>query len=70
MNQEVDNAPVQSDNYFVSSLGTQLVMNSPVDQALLQLVQQEVKALQDGIDNMAVEFENEKAKSKMSYKSL
>lgn len=33
-----------------------------MDQALLQLVQQEVKALQDGIDNMAVEFENEKAK--------
>ena len=35
-------------------------MNSPVDPALLQLVQQELKSLQDAVDNMSVEFEEEK----------
>ncbi|XP_068687326.1 NLR family CARD domain-containing protein 3-like isoform X2 [Montipora foliosa] len=42
--------------------GTQLCMNSPVDPALLQLVQQEVKSLQDSVDNMSLEFEAEKVK--------
>ena len=42
--------------------GTQLCMNSPVDPALLQLVQQEVKSLQDDMDNMSVEFEEVKGK--------
>ena len=37
-------------------------MNSPVDPALLQLVQQEVKSLQDSVDNMSLEFEAEKVK--------
>ena len=37
-------------------------MNSPVDPALLQLVQQELKSLQDGVDNMSVEVEEEKTK--------
>ena len=33
---------------------------SPVDPALLQLVQQEVKSLEDVVNNMSVEFEEEK----------
>jgi len=37
-------------------------MNSPVDPALLQLVQQEVKSLQDDVKNMSVEYQEEKAK--------
>lgn len=37
-------------------------MNSPVDPALLQLVQQELKSLQDSVKNMSVEFEEEKKK--------
>lgn len=37
-------------------------MNSPVDPALLQLVQQEVKSLQDSFDNMSLECEAEKVK--------
>ena len=35
-------------------------MNSPVDPALLQLVQQEVKLLQDNLKNVSVEFDQEK----------
>ena len=35
-------------------------MNSPVDPALLQLVQQELKSLEDVVNNMSVEFEEEK----------
>ncbi|XP_068734048.1 NLR family CARD domain-containing protein 3-like isoform X1 [Montipora capricornis] len=42
--------------------GTQLCMNSPVDPALLQLVQQEVKSLHDSVDNMSLKFEAEKVK--------
>lgn len=42
--------------------GTRLCMNSPVDPALLQLVQQEVKSLQDVVDNMCIEFKQEKTK--------
>ena len=37
-------------------------MNSPVDPALLQLVQQEVKSLQDSFDNMSLVCEAEKVK--------
>ena len=37
-------------------------MNSPVDPALLQLVQQELKSLQDDTKNMSAECYNEKAK--------
>ena len=40
--------------------GTLLCMNSPVDPALLQLVQQEVKFLQDSVNNLSVEFDQEK----------
>ena len=31
-------------------------MNSPVDPVLLQVVQQELKSLQDVVDNMCVEL--------------
>ena len=44
--------------YFFA--GTHLCMNSPVDPALLHLVQQEVKSLEDVVNNMSVEFEEEK----------
>ena len=37
-------------------------MNSPVDPALLQLVQQELKSLHDVLDNMSVELVGEKTK--------
>ena len=37
-------------------------MNSPVDQALLQLIQQEVKFLQDNVNNLSVEFDQEKVR--------
>ena len=40
--------------------GTLLCMNSPVDPALLQLVQQEVRFLQDNVNNLSVEFEQER----------
>jgi len=42
--------------------GTQLCLNSPVDPVLLQLVQQEVKSLQDYVKNMSVESGEERAK--------
>ena len=42
--------------------GTLLCMNSPVDPALLQLVQQEVKFLQDSVNNLSVEFDQEKVR--------
>ena len=44
------------------SPGTALCINSPVDPALLQLVHQELKSLQDDVDNMSVEIEEEKTK--------
>ena len=37
-------------------------MNSPVDPALLQLVQQELKSLHDVLDNMSVELVEDKTK--------
>ena len=37
-------------------------MNSPVDPALLQLVQQEVKFLQDNLKNLSLEFDQEKVR--------
>ena len=37
-------------------------MNSPVDPALLQLVQQEVKFLQDNVNNLSIEFAQEKVR--------
>ena len=37
-------------------------MNSPVDPALLQLVQQELKSLHDVLDNISVELVEDKTK--------
>lgn len=37
-------------------------MNSPVDPALIQLVQQELKSLQDDVQNMSAECDKEKTK--------
>ena len=37
-------------------------MNSPIDPALLQLVQHELKSLQDDVKNMSIELEDEKRK--------
>lgn len=37
-------------------------MNSPVDPALIQLLQQELKSLQDDIKNMSAECDEEKSK--------
>ena len=37
-------------------------MNSPVDPALLQLTQQEVKFLRDNVNNLSVEFDQEKVR--------
>ena len=37
-------------------------MNSPVDPALLQLVQQELQSLHDVLDNMSVELVEDKTK--------
>ena len=37
-------------------------MNSPVDPALLQLTQQEVKFLRDNVNNLSVKFDREKVR--------
>ena len=39
-----------------------MCLNSPVDPVLLQLVQQGVKFLQDNINNLSVEFDQDKIK--------
>ena len=44
--------------------GTLLCMNSPMDPALLQLVQQEVNFLLDNVNNLSVEFDQEKVRVK------
>ena len=44
-------------------------MNSPVDPALLQLVQQDLKFLQDNVDNLSVEFDQEKVKVEQELKN-
>ena len=45
-------------------------MNSPIDPALLQLVQQELKSLQDDVKSMSVELEDEKRKVQHELKSV
>ena len=42
--------------------GTHFCMNFPVDPALLQGVQQNIKTLQDDVDNMSVEYVQERVK--------
>ena len=50
--------------------GTLLCMNSPVDPALLQLVQQEVKFLQDNVSNLSVEFDQEKVRVQQELQNV
>ena len=45
-------------------------MNSPIDPALLQLVQQKLKLLQDDVTNMSVELEDEKRKVQDELKNV
>ena len=45
-------------------------MNSPVDPALLQLVDQEIKSLQDDVNLMSVEFEEEKARVQQELQNI
>ena len=45
-------------------------MNSPVDPALLQLVQQDLKSLQDAVENMSVESEEEKSKVQCELQNI
>ena len=51
------------------AVGTHLCMNSPVDPALLQVVQQELKSLQDVVDNMSLEL-NQKTKIQHELRSI
>lgn len=55
-------------DYFVA--GTLLCLNSPVDPALLQLVQQEVKFLQDNVKNLSVEFDQEKVRVQQELQNV
>ena len=45
-------------------------MNSPVDPALLQLVEQEIKSLQNDVNLMSVEFEGEKARVQQELRNI
>ena len=45
-------------------------MNSPVDPVLLQVVQQELKSLQDVVDNMCVELKQRKTKIQRELRSI
>ena len=51
------------------AVGVHLCMNSPVDPALLQVVQQELKSLQDVVDNMSLEL-NQKTKIQHELRSI
>ena len=52
------------------AVGTHLCMNSPVDPALLQVVQQELKSLQDRVDNMCLELNQKKTKIQHELQSI
>ena len=45
-------------------------MISPADPALVQLVQQDVKFLQDYVDNLSVEFVQEKEKVRQELENI
>ena len=45
-------------------------MNSPVDPVLLQVVQHELKSLQDVVDNMCVELNQRKTKIQRELRSI
>ena len=50
--------------------GTLLCMNSPVDPALLQLVQREVKFVQDNVSNLSVEFDQQKVRVQQELQNV
>ena len=50
--------------------GTLLCMISPADPALVQLVQQDVNFLQDYVDNLSVEFVQEKEKVRQELENI
>ena len=50
--------------------GTLLCTISPVDPALVQLVQQDLKFLQDYVDNLSVEFVQEKVKVRQELEKI
>lgn len=52
------------------AVGTHLCMNSPVDPTLLQVVQQELKSLQDRVDNMCLELNQKKTKIQHELRSI
>ena len=52
------------------AVGVHLCMNSPVDPALLQVVQQELKSLQDGVDNMCLELNQNKTRIQHELRSI
>lgn len=45
-------------------------MISPVDPALVQLVQEDLKFLQDYVDNLSVEFVQEKVKVRQELENI
>lgn len=49
--------------------GILLCSNSPVDPALLQIVQQGLKFLQDNVDNLSVEFDQEKVEAQQEQQN-
>lgn len=50
--------------------GTLLCMISPVDPALVQLVQEDLKFLQDYVDNFSVEFVLEKVEVRQELENI
>ena len=50
--------------------GTLLCMISPVDPALVQLVQEDLKFLQDHVDNLSVEFVLEKVEVRQELENI
>ena len=50
--------------------GTLLCMISPVDPALVQLVQEDLKFLQDYVDNLSVEFVQEKVEVRQELENI
>ena len=61
------------DNFLLIDVmvaGIHLCMNSPVDKALLQLVQQQLKSLQDDVGDMSVEFESEKREVQQELRNV
>ena len=50
--------------------GTLLCINSPVDPVLLQLIQQEVKSLEDDVDKLSLQFDKERDKVRQELQTV